>query len=193
MELTERIETLNKRLSDTYGTDTITGRPIYRIVWSEDQFEKRLSKFSPAGIETLEPQVYEFPKYKQWTHGPKFILERLAYVPIEDNNELKQMTVNKISYEPLWVFMDNQFNALPPKWEVCQIVIDTVHAAIHRTGDLAKYAKDEGWDAGTLERQQERVSKLQEELFGNETLVGDALAHKEGVIVPRNFEKEKVM
>jgi len=42
----------------------------------------------------------------------------------------------------------------------------------------------------TDETKDDRVSKLQNELFGNETAVGDALAYKEGVSVPSNYKKE---
>lgn len=189
MEQTEPIESLNRQLRDEYGADTVTGRAIYRIVWSEDQYEKRMSKFTPAGVELLQPEVQEFPKYKQWTRGPKFIMERLCYIDVV-SGYADELTINKLSYEPVWTFMDNKYNALPPRWDVCKIIIDTIHAAMYHDHSLAKYAKGEGSNDGSLEETQKRVAKIQEELFGNETSTGDALAHKEAVVVPRNYDKE---
>jgi hypothetical protein len=40
-----------------------------------------------------------------------------------------------------------------------------------------------------LEKESERIKQIQQDLFGNETDTGDALAHKEGVTVPHNFER----
>lgn len=184
MELTETIDRLNERLRETYGVDTVTGHAIYRIVWSEDQFEKRLSDYTKEGLKLLTPQLVEVPKYRQWCKE-RYILERLSFV--ESNSENNQMTIAKLSYEPLWTFMDNQMNYLPPKWEVCQIVIDTVHAALYNDSSLAKYKET---NDDIAEEQRNSVAKIQDELFGNETEVGDALAHKEAIIVPRNYDKE---
>lgn len=184
MELVETIERINRFLEREYGIED-TGRPIYRVVWSDDQLEKRLMKYTDAGIELLSPEVREVPKYTHFKHV--YVLERLSYIP--QNKEHMEMTVNSISYEPIWTFVDKNLNPLPPRIEVCKIVIDTLHAAIYGDHSLRKYKDD---NAGSLEETQKRVAALQLELFGNETSVGDALAHKEAVIVPRNFESEKV-
>jgi hypothetical protein len=186
MELLESVETINKRLRDEFGIELTSDRPIYRVVWSNDQLEKRMSKYTPEGVELLQPQVFEVPKYKQWA-ADRYILERLSYV--DTSGENAQMTVNSISYEPIWSFVDNKLNALPPRYEVCKIVIDTIHASIYGDHSLRKYKDD---NAGSLEETQQRVSTIQQELFGNETDTGDALAHGEAIVVPRNFEKEKV-
>lgn len=169
----ERLEELNKRLIEHYST-AWNGMPIFRIVWSEDQMEKRLMGTTDAGIELLHPEVREVPKYRQYIHN-KYLLERLVVVPVAS---IKELAGEQISYEPLWVYTDANDNALPPKWEVTKFVIDTVLAAQSGDGSLgAKYAdKNE-----SAEMKEARIAKIHEELFGNETEVGDALAHGEGV------------
>lgn len=188
MELVESIERINTFLEREYGKED-TGRPIYRVVWSDDQLEKRLMYYTDAGIELLSPEVREIPKYRHFKHT--YVLERLSYIPQLSKEQL-EMTVNTISYEPIWTFVDKNLNPLPPRIDVCKIVIDSLHAAIYGDHSLAKY-KDKG-QGETLEERKERVSQIQKELFGNETDTGDALAYKEGVgyTGPSKIESEKV-
>lgn len=172
MELTEKIDSLNQQLRDLFGVDTVSGLPIWRIVWSEDQFEKRLTNHTDSGIELLYPEVRLLPKYKQWIHE-KYVLERLVVVPAVNLNELGGI---KVSYEPVYVFMDKGMNYAPPCIEVSQFVIDTIYAAEGKSS-LAKY-KDQN---ESPDKREERLQRIERELFGNETAVGDALAHGEGV------------
>lgn len=191
MHLNESVESINSQLKDEFGVDTVTGLPIWRIVFSEDQFEKRLGTyddFTPAGIYLRTvTEVREVPKYRQWIKQ-KYILERLVVVPISHEMELPTA---KMSYEPIYVFQTGSGKYLPPKFEAAKLVVDTVYAAQGK-GSLAKY-KDP--DAGLtsddlIEKKTGEIDKLQSELFGNESFVGDALAHKEAVIVPRAYEKK---
>jgi hypothetical protein len=184
MELVESIETINEQLRRAYGIDSISSRPIYRVVWANDELEKRLMHFTDAGIQLLTPEIREVPKYAQWAKD-RYILERLSYVEV-NSPENMQMTVSKVSYEPIWSFVDNKLNYLPPRFEVAKVVIDTLHAAIHGDHSLRKYKDD---NAGSLEETQQRVETIQKELFGNETDTGDALAHGEAIVVPRNYEQ----
>jgi hypothetical protein len=175
----ETIEALNQRLIDHYGLDTSTNQPMFRIVWADDQIEKRMMTFTEGGVELLYPTILEVRKYnylkKVW------VLERLVLVPYFQQKELADV---KMSYEPLWVFVDATGNPLPPLWEPTKIVIDTLYAALGKK-HLAVYSDP---DFGP-EKKQERIAALQQELFGNETETGDALRYKEGIVVPNNYEK----
>ena len=172
MELTERIESLNKQLVDEYGLDTSTNQPIFRIVWADDQREMRLVK-EINGIQLIFPVVREMPKYP--FIKSLYILERLVVVPEMQQKELADV---KLSYEPVWTFCDKNRVYLPPTWPASKFVVDTLYAALGKKS-LAKYKE------GNLEEEKEqRISKIGEELFGNETEVTDALAHKEGIVVP---------
>ncbi|MEM3038628.1 MAG: hypothetical protein QXE45_04455 [Thermoplasmata archaeon] len=181
MELTETIESLNRQLADLYGVDIVTGLPIWRIVWSEDQLEKRLGTyhdFTPSGlyIRTVT-EVREVPKYRQWIRQ-KYVLERLSIIPEMQQNELP---TSKISYEPIWVFQDKNGNYLPPKLSVAKFVIDCVYAALGKTS-LAKY-KD-----NPIEETEKSIQEIYEYLYGNETDITDKLRWKEAVFIPRKEE-----
>jgi hypothetical protein len=177
MELAEPIESINQRLKDRYGIETDSSLPIWRVVWANDQLEKRLMECSPTGIALIHPMVFEVKKYMV---QDRFILERLVLVPEENQKELGGV---KKSYEPLWVFESAQKEYLPPRTDACQFIIDLVLAAISQTpGSMKKYVE--------VDDKEERLAKLTEELFGNETEVSDALTYKSGVIVPQNYNKE---
>jgi hypothetical protein len=190
LELTETVESINQRLVDHFGLDTSTGQAIWRVVWSEDQFEHRLGTyddFSLAGLflRTLT-EVRYVPKYSQWLPNV-YVLERLVAVPEANIPELPAV---KLSYEPVYPFWTSSKVPLPPKFAAAKFAIDLIYSAQGKSS-MAKY-KDP--DAGLsnedqFEKKLGEIDKLQEELFGNESYVGDALAHKEAVIVPRNFEK----
>ena len=179
----ETLETLNERLKEYYGT-AWNGMPIYRIVWSDDQLEMRLTDCDDKGVTLLFPEVRELPKYRHYIKS-KYLLEQLVELNEEAQNELK----TKINYEPLWVYTDKNDNALPPKWEVTQFVINTVNAARGKD-NLARYVDPNT----TMEAKQERIAKIEEELFGNETDAGDALAYGSGVagFHPNQDMKDKV-
>src|SRR3970282_908222 len=181
MELIEKIDSLNRQLVDLYGIDTITGQPIWRIVWSEDQFEKRLMDTTDSGLILLVPEVRLVPKYRQWVHQ-KYVLERLVIIP-EIN--IPELPATKVSYEPLFVFMDKNDNYLPPILDVAKIVIDTVYAAQGK-GSLAKYTDNPD------EEKVKRVNDIYDYLYGDETDVTDSLRYKTGVVVPRNIGRAHV-
>ena len=168
--INESVETINKRLKDHFST-AWNGNPIWRVVWSEDQFEIRMTKYTDSGLELLYPEMRKLPKYRQFIHN-KFILERYVMVPDISAGQIGE----KASYEPIHIFEDKHGNALPPKWEACEYVIKVLLAVT--TGErMAAYKEALEKD----ENKEERLAELHEQLFGNETDIGDALAHKEGV------------
>src|SRR5690606_31743133 len=151
-------ESINRQLKDLFGIDTVTGLPMYRVVWSEDQLEKRLTDRTDTGIHLLRPEVRLLPKYRQWIQN-KYVLERLVVVPEINAHELP---TQKLSYEPLWVFEDKKGNALPPTVWACKFCIDTVHAALGKQS-LRKYVDEEA--KNPEEHREKRIKQLEEELF----------------------------
>jgi hypothetical protein len=174
---------INSQLRSRYGISTDDKQPIFRIVWSNDQLEKRKSKFTPNGIELLFPEIQEFKKYEIIGVVDKWVLERLVLVPEIQQDELGV----KVSYEPIWVFQDKDGNPLPPFLDACLLVVNTLYAALGKKS-LRPYIDEEG----TAEAKEARIDKLSEELFGNETSTGDALAHKSGVSLTGPTFKESV-
>lgn len=178
MELTEKIETINNQLINLFGIDTISGQPIWRVVWSEYQFEKRLTFYTDSGIQLLRPEVRMLPKYKQWVQK-KYVLERLTIVPEINQDELP---TTKTSYEPMYVFENKHGQYLPPRLDVAKFIIDSMYAAQGKTS-LAKYVEEE-------DAKEKRIDDLQEYLFSDETDVSDHLSRQTGVVVPSNYTKE---
>lgn len=190
-ETTEPIESLNKQLIDLYGIDTVTGLPIWRIVWSEDQFEKRMGTYddyTKGGlyIRTVT-EVREVPKYRQWIQQ-KFILERLVIVPIQNEKELID---NKLSYEPIWTFEDKRGNALPPKIQASKFIIDSIYAAQYSNHNLARYSDPDNCQEAQIENKKERINNLMEELYGDESNLMGTTISGESIIVPRNYTKRE--
>lgn len=169
MELREPIEQINKRLIEEYGYAD-GSQPNFRVVFSDDQFEKRLTGYTDEGFPLLYPEVRELPKYRQYIHS-KYLLERL--VPVGPESDL----TTKVSYECAWAFQDKDGNYLPPFFEGCKYIADALLSQAGRTTGHAKY-KDPLIEPGERMRQVEAVER---ELFGNETQTGDALAYGSGV------------
>lgn len=200
-ELTETIDSINNQLVDLFGIDTVTGLPIWRVVWSEDQFEKRFGTYDDYSSEGLYirtvTEVRVVPKYKQWLHDT-YILERLVLVPDSDKEEMLEA---KLSYEPIYPFLDKNNKPLPPKIQACKFIVDTIYSvqAVHKamiTGSenadrpLARYS--DGLTAeNARDEQEKRIKELENELFGDESsLMGTTIDCGSSIIVPHTF-KEK--
>lgn len=161
------VKRINKQLREHFGTE-ITGQSIWRVVWTDDQYEKRKTDVTVEGLQLLYPEVIEMPKYSYLPH--KWILEQLVVVPEVNRDELADA---KLSYEPIFPFQTDSGEALPPSFEASKFVIDTINAAKGKKS-LAKYKENPDED-------KIRQAKLKEELFGNENDITDALAYGEGV------------
>jgi hypothetical protein len=176
MELRESIESINERLLEEFGIEINCGsQPRFRVVFSEDQYEKRLTDCTDEGFQLLTPEVRLLPKYKQWIRE-KYILERL--VPIIGETDL----VAKVSYEPCWVFQNKHGSYLPPFFEGCKHVVESLFNATGKSGVFTRY-KDKNVSA---EERMIELKKVEDQLFGNESDVTDHLAYGTGVIVPGN-------
>lgn len=174
-------EHINELLINHFGTDTITGLPMWRVSWAPDHFEKRFGKYidyTESGIFIREvTEVRELPKYP---HLQKhYVLEHLVGVP---EFQQKELAGAKISYEPMHPFWDNNMEYLPPSFVVSKFIIDTVNAAMGY-GSLKKYIDPDADGNNGLENQRQRVKEIRDGLYGNETHVGDALSSKTGVFL----------
>jgi hypothetical protein len=178
------IQQINKQLIEHFGVDTISGSAMWRVSWSSDQYEKRLTEYTLEGLQLLYPEVKELPKYQHCKD--RWILERLCLIP--DINSL-ELPAEKQSYECMHIF-ENESTGQPvyPIFRACKFVVDVVYAAMGKKS-LRKYV-DEDAD-NPLEKQRERIEKLQEELFGDEssllgrTITGEAVAYTgEPIIKP---------
>lgn len=186
--MAERIETINQFLKDNYGIDTDDSEPIFRVVWSEDQYEKRETKYTDSGIELLHPEVRLLPKYSYLKDV--YVLERRVLVP---ETNVKELAGVKKSYEPLWNFKQDDGTPIPPTIAGCKFIIDTVLAAQGKKS-LSKY-KDP--HAGltpqeSYELNKMRVEQTYQELFGDESsLAGETTkAGTSAIMMPDNYSKQ---
>lgn len=178
----ESINTINDRLIEHYGRDSNTNQPIFRIVWANDETEKRMMDTTDSGINLLFPEVREVKKYPYLKN--LFVLERLVVVPDVNVDELP---TTKLSYEPIWAFRDEKNTYIRPIWEAAKFIVDCLYAALGKKS-MAVYVDSE--KNTTVEGRNQRINELQDELFGNETKAMDSVRYKEGIVVPSNYKKD---
>jgi len=186
----EKLETINQYLIDNFGVDTITGQPMWRVVWAEDQLERRLTKYTDSGVELLYPEMRTLPKYP-WIKG-YYILEQLELVP---ELNIRELLGKKMSYECKWAFHDSAGNPLPPAIWACKFVIDTINAASGKSS-LASYAENRDvHDSDNpitnhnefYESRKNEIDQLTTELFGEQSGLKQAIVTGEGIAVPHNY------
>lgn len=177
----EPIESLNSRLSDRFGK--FNDHPKFRVVWSEDQMEKRFGTFRDITSEGFflreVTETREVPKYRQYIHN-KWILERYTEVPSFQADEIAGL---KMSYECIWVFEDGQGKALPVIWEACEFLIRNL---LEKMGSRPTIYKDESL---TPEGMEKEFNGIMQALYGDTSAVADALHYKEGIVVPKNYKE----
>ncbi len=182
---TKKCESINSQLLDDYGIDTVTGMGMFRVVFGPEQLEYRhdvYEDFTTTGL--FIRRVKETRLVRKYTFGNVFVLERLVVIPECNQGDLP---ATKLSYEPLYSFPPNA-DIQPPSIGAARFLIDAVLAAQGK-GSMAKY-KDpvEGLTpAQHYEMKMEEIKKIEQELWPNETDTGDAMAHGEAIIVPRNY------
>lgn len=172
---------LNQQIEDNFGR--LEDRPRYRVVWSDDELEQRYGTFRDIdsnGMFIREvKELRQVPKYKQWIQE-SYILERLT-VYSEFNHE--GTMVEKLGYEPLHVFNKLGKHAVP-SFGACKFLIEVVIEGTKSPGTYMKYPDPLGNPEEALAVQKAEIDQIMLELYGNETDVTDALAHKEGIVVP---------
>lgn len=169
----ERLDVINQRLLEHYGRFE-DGRANWRVVFSNDEFEKRIVDCTPEGLSLAYPEVREVRKYP-FDDG-KYILERLIGIP---DGALTDLTT-RTSYEPVWTFQDKDGNALPPIWDAIYCIVHTVTHNLSRAGMGVPLKQPEGL-GNTAEEIRDRVEKLEKELFEDETEITDALRYDSAV------------
>lgn len=176
MELAEPIDRINQQLQREFGVEP-DGSPRWRVIFSEDMTEKRWMTHTDEGWELLFPEVREVRKYQHITE--RYVLER--QIPVLGETDV----TTKTSYEPAWTFEDRFGNYLPPRFDACKFIVEAIFDQVKNAGNHRRY-KDE---KATKEARTKEIMDMELKLFGNETPVGDALAHKYGIVVPGSEEK----
>ena len=185
----ESIKRINYSLEKDYGQ--LDNKPRWRVVWSWDQYETRYGDYedrTPEGL--LIRAVSEWrqvPKYKQYI-GPCWMLERLEEIP----SYAKEMAV-QLSYEVKWAFLSLAVDT-EPTWSDVRPMVDQVNKNIEQANNYIKYKDPDSDPLEAAANKEKRIDDYEEDLFGNETEVGDALAYRQGVGYtgpPKIIEVEK--
>lgn len=173
-------EQINIQLINHFGIDTLTSLPMWRVAWAPDHYEKRFGTWEDYGQGGIFlRRVTEMREMRKYPHLPKhYVFERLVLVP---ESQQKELCGAKISYEPIHPFWDGNTNPLPPKWEVCKFIVDTIHFNLGRGPNPLKIEDPDADGNNGLEAQKERVQKIMDGLWGNETRTGDHLNAGTGV------------
>jgi len=124
------VDRLNKDLAREYVV--LDGRPIYRIVWSEDQLEIRRGMTREYyGSIFIREYFSVGPRKKYWYfQNPCWVLEKLTF--IQGQAALKEIITELVecangTYEPIFPFVDKNFVPLP----VSPLVVDIVLWKLH--------------------------------------------------------------
>jgi len=164
----ESLARFNEKLMNDFGYFGASDKPRFRLVWSEDQIDKRLTHYTKDGFQLNSPIVVEVKKYAQWIHE-KYLIEMLCEIP----SGHEELTINKLSYENIWTFEDKYGHPLEPRYDFAKFMIENL-LEVMTTGKTigAKYKV-----TNEEERQQRivEIDKLEEMLYGNESKITDAL------------------
>lgn len=126
------IDSINASLAQDYRV--LDGRPIYRVVWSDDLTEKRIGTFTDWYGHILIRQEHkalrEVKKY-WYINPPCYVLEKLVFVTgyqaLRDIVEELEGARNGI-YETLYAFRNVETGVqLPVNQRVVDIILHTLH------------------------------------------------------------------
>lgn len=119
------VEAINKSLLEQFRV--LDGRPIYRLVWSDDQYEVRKGKFSDFYGHIFLREVTAIRNIKKYWYiqEPCWIMEKLIF--IEGHAALKDIVSELVEagngvYESVFAFGNK-----PVAWEVIDFILHTLH------------------------------------------------------------------
>lgn len=131
-----QVDAINESLLQNFRV--LDGRPIYRLVWSDYQLEKRVGDFTDWYGHILIRQEHkclrEVKKY-WYFEKPCFVLEKLIFM--QGEQALKEITLELVearngTYEPIYAFRDAEGNPLSVNRRVVDIVLNILHNPLKR-------------------------------------------------------------
>lgn len=175
------IKILNNYLSNFGKCDNSDG-PLFRLVWSDEQFEHREGTFrefsGPLFIREVTgvKLVSKYPYLKE-----RWILERWIPGVYCYNKEIPLSQWG--SYEPIYVFESNKREYLSPNLKVIEVLIGMIHRHEGRKeGEIV----DE-----LLANEDKQVKEFMDMLEISE--MSNALHMKEAIVVPSSYDIQKAV
>jgi hypothetical protein len=174
----EDFKLINRYLKDYYGHTEDNAN--YRLVWADDERQIRLTKYTPEGLEMLYPEAREMPKYLDIKE--RYVLERLIVIPEFGENDIVNET---LTYQAIWTFekFDDRRNKIfvLPNFGACKFIVEIVLENMRTAGSSVRYRDPDSDPDEAIENKRARLQHLQEELFGDESTITDALSLRQGV------------
>ena len=155
----------------------LTTKPLFRLVWSDDQYELRKGTFGRfvQGIKVSEEsRVESAPKYS-WIKD-RWILEQWFPPNVAYTEELPD-SVNG-SYEPIYVFESNDGEALPLNKLVIEFVVS--RALKPKTSGMLKKSISDA----NLEEREKRAAKEDWEVLNDEGPLVSQFHDGSAILVP---------
>lgn len=155
--------------------------PIFRLVWSEDQFELRRGTFNEFYGKIFLREVTGVRQVRKYNYiHEKWVLEQ--WYPPQFCNQEELPESRRGSYEPIYVFQDKRGNALPVKKAVIEYIIHTrfqpKESDLHRK---TRYqAEDEAISAADS-------AYYEDALEVNGSVTDLLLHHGEGIAMPKQY------
>ncbi len=187
--LPSHVEDINRQLRETYGIDTESSQPMWRVSWAADQYEMRVDDVTAGGVRLLFPELMKLPKYS-WIKN-MWILENLVLVPV---NNMAEIPESKKSYECIWKFKDRFDQPVPPEFWACQFVIDLIHSVKSRNPMNVRKYYDPNVSSDPKEQMainKKRIDDLVEQLFGDESDLMLRTVTGEAIAMPTNYKKQE--
>lgn len=187
--LPTNVQEINRQLQESYGIDTESTQPMWRVSWAADQYEMRVDNVTASGVQLLFPEIMRLPKYS-WIKD-EWILENLVLVPIQNQADIPEF---KKSYECIWRFHDRFKKPIEPHFWACQFLIDAITAV--KTGNPMNVRKYYDPQVGKTTKEQleidkKRIDDLVEQLFGDESDLMMRTVTGEAIVVPQNYQKKE--
>lgn len=183
MQINSDVDLINKQLK-SYGVN-IYNDPFFRVVFSDDQVEKRKGVYRDFSGEIFIREVEEIREVRKypWIKG-KWILERWAHGSLARHPDL--VTFKDGVYICVYTFQDINFNYLPPLWKVCEIIVN--HLLNPRRGSEIR-SEDQILEA-KLEEQE--VTEIEQGLIiqSDEAATKDHKSYRE--TLSSGYVKEKI-
>lgn len=178
MDDKNKIDGINKMLKDTFGVDD-KFRPIFRVVWSDSQIEKRWGTFTEmyGSIFIRETKgLVEAKKYNYIAH--RWVLEKLMPAMTD---EVIGLDNDRYSYEPIYTFEDKFQRPLPVEWWACEMIVRRLLGAMsgeHRRTQSDVDAEEDAAYAKEVAYMEDVIADAQ----GGDVAV--KLNAREGIVVP---------
>lgn len=171
------INEINRKLALHYGFNLV-GQPYFRLAFSDNQFEKRFGTYAEYYGKIFLREfkgLREVHKYN-YIKG-KWILER--WIPPVYSHTPEIPETSQGSYEPIFVFQDDQGKALPISEEwIDKVIWNLLHPPLpgHSASELRTQ------DDLAMEKEIDLHKMVLEEQ--GRTWIGHRLHSREAIIVP---------